>query len=188
MLSAPVATGLALQFHRQHATPTQSRLGPRASALPLQRTALPARPQKLRARRDLRLAVSAEALSNKGKQFSAADVEVKRILGEGSYGAAYEVSAPLHEDDPRSSMAGGHLALLDVLFLLSPLALRCGGRLVHAGRKGGLLNATRQPCFAIYIRHGEVCLHGGKHAMPRLNMHAMHCAWRVWETAPLVQT
>ena len=38
-----------------------------------------------------RLLVCAEALSNKGTRFKPSEVEVKRILGEGSYGAAYEV-------------------------------------------------------------------------------------------------
>lgn len=38
-----------------------------------------------------RRVVVAEALSNRGKRFDPSNVDVKRILGEGSYGAAYEV-------------------------------------------------------------------------------------------------
>lgn len=80
--------------HSQHAIPTQSRsLCPRISALPLlHHVAFPREVLNQGARRRERLAVSAEALTNRGKQFSASDAQVKRILGEGSYGAAYEVS------------------------------------------------------------------------------------------------
>jgi len=94
MLTAPLCTALVQPVSlRQHTTiRTQSRsLLPRAQVLPLQRhTAIPPKCLVYRPQRASRLVVKAEGLTNKGRQFNAANVAVKRILGEGSYGAAYE--------------------------------------------------------------------------------------------------
>ena len=97
MPPALLSVALALPASQsQHAIPTQSRsFCPRTSALPLLHHAASSKEALSRvARRTERHVVSAEALTNRGKQFSASDAQVKRILGEGSYGAAYEVKHP----------------------------------------------------------------------------------------------
>ena len=48
--------------------------------------------------------IVAGVFTNKGTQHAASDVEVRRIMGEGSYGQVFEVTVPglIHQDNVRA--------------------------------------------------------------------------------------